>query len=301
MSAQNNLKKPAFTKTMLGYTPKEVDQYIDYVIERYAAVSRDVLELKRRVARLQLGLDPIDSAPKEPAAKPGLSDDAMDRLRAMIESEKRRHEEAMSALLSFVEAQSRGEVVPKKKSAAEPAVFEDSKSINDVGSIDAVDDPEDPESGFVPLPDDGDGEILSDKDSDWAEALGKLVDGAEKADDSKSADVGEVSIDGEIDGEKNADAETVTAPISGAYLENSTAKPANIVAAPAEASEEKPAERKKTPAELAEALDFYTDPVVRDGESFDPMSLAQSSAAMRRRPTLQDFMRPIDSEDRPKK
>lgn len=272
MSAQNNLKKPAFTKTMLGYTPKEVDQYIDYVIERYAAVSRDVLELKRRVARLQLGLDPIDSAPKEPAAKPGLSDDAMERLRAMIESEKRRHEEAMSALLGFVEAQSRGEAAPKKKSAAEPAVFEDSKSINDVGSIEAVEDPEDPESGFVPLPDDGDGEILSDKDSDWAEALGKLVDGAEIADDSgKSADDGEKNSD---DGKDYADA---------------------VV------SEENPSESKKTPAELAEALDFYSDPVVRDGESFDPMSLAQSSAAMRRRPTLQDFMRPIDSEDRPKK
>lgn len=296
MSAQNNLKKPAFTKTMLGYTPKEVDQYIDYVTERYAAVSRDVLELKRRVARLQLGLDPIDSAPKEPAAKQGLSDDAMDRLRVMIESEKRRHEEAMSALLCFVEAQSRREAAPRKAPEEESAMPED---------------PEDPENGFVLLPDDGDGAIISEEDTDWADTLGRLVDGAENIGDSeKFADGNAENFDDSAKsadaGEEYADAEAVfAAPISGAYLENSTVKSGEPAKNPAEisvpASASKTEERKKTPAELAEALDFYSDSTVPDGESFDPMSLAKNSSAMHRHPTLQDFMRPIDSEERPKK
>ena len=66
MSAQNNFKKPVFTKSVMGYTPREVDQYIEYMNEQYAAATRDIAELRRRLTRYQLGLDPVE---KQPAAE----------------------------------------------------------------------------------------------------------------------------------------------------------------------------------------------------------------------------------------
>ncbi len=46
--------------------------------------------------------------------------------------------------------------------------------------------------------------------------------------------------------------------------------------------------KEKTPAEMAAELDFYTDSVYRDGESFDPMTLAHNSATSRK-PKYDDF------------
>ena len=57
MSVQNILKKPAFTKAVMGYNVSEVDKYIDHVTERYNSVCAESAELKRRVLRLQLKLD----------------------------------------------------------------------------------------------------------------------------------------------------------------------------------------------------------------------------------------------------
>ncbi|MBR6807283.1 MAG: DivIVA domain-containing protein [Clostridia bacterium] len=51
---------------------------------------------------------------------------------------------------------------------------------------------------------------------------------------------------------------------------------------------EEPKKREKTPAEIAAELDFYTDSVYRDGESFDPMTLAHNSTS-RVKPKYEDF------------
>jgi hypothetical protein len=51
---------------------------------------------------------------------------------------------------------------------------------------------------------------------------------------------------------------------------------------------EKTEKKEKTPAEMAAELDFYTDSVFRDGESFDPMTLAHNSASSRK-PKYEDF------------
>ena len=51
------------------------------------------------------------------------------------------------------------------------------------------------------------------------------------------------------------------------------------------ASDEK---KEKTPAEIAAELDFYTDSVYRDGESFDPMTLAHNVTS-NRKPKYDDY------------
>lgn len=259
MSTQNNLKKPVFTKSMLGYTTKEVDQYIEYVNERYNALSRDVSELKRRVTRLQLGLESpnnSEEATTSASSDTGFTDAAIDRLRGMIEAERLRHEEALSALLGFIESHSHGEELPEK-------VTEDNLMT---------------ENEFVPLLDDADIDsmIISEDDAEWKEALESFIADAAESDDEQA--------------EAEAEAEVLT----------ETETEASEIA---EVNEEAKAisEKKKTPAELAAELDFYSDNVVRDGESYDPMTLAQSATMKRRRPTLEDFMNPIYDGDEPKK
>lgn len=278
MSAQNNLKKPAFTKIMLGYNPKEVDQYIEYITERYAAVSRDVSELRRRVSRLQFELDSIKEQSEPEVQSCGFTDAALDRLRYMIEAERSRHEEALNALVSFIDTHSHGEDVPAKA----PPMDEPEMITFDVENDD----------NFVPLDDEP---LISDADAEWQEVLESFISDAEDVEPAKVED----------ESAEYADAEAVfAAPISGAYLENTdtentdTAETTTEPAAEAAPPETAP-ERKKTPAELAAELDFYSDNVVRDGESYDPMTLAQSSTMKRRRPTLEDFMKPMpDNKDR---
>jgi len=271
MSTQNNLKKPVFTKSMLGYTTKEVDQYIEYVNERYNALSRDVSELKRRVTRLQLGLESpnnSEEATTSASTDTGFTDAAIDRLRGMIEAERLRHEEALSALLNFIESHSHGEELPEK-------VTEDNLMT---------------ENEFVPLLDDADIDsmIISEDDAEWKEALESFIADAAESDDEQA--------------EAEAEAEVLTeteAEVSEISEVSEVAETSEV----AEVNEEAKAisEKKKTPAELAAELDFYSDNVVRDGESYDPMTLAQSATMKRRRPTLEDFMNPIYDGDEPKK
>lgn len=246
MSVQNTLKKPEFTKTMLGYNPQEVDRYIEYLTERYAAVSRDVSELKRRLTRLQLGLDTPEAENNTPD-RGGFSDAAVDRLRHMIFAERNRHEEALDALLEFIESHKMGEGVKEAPS------FDDE---------------------FVPL-DDEDCDLapreeqviadfgLSEEDEEWTETLDEFIeDAGEDAEDEL-----EIELDIELDDEGETETETET---------------------------EAKAEEARTPAQLAAELDFYSDSVVRDGESYDPMTLAHSATMKRKRPTAEDFLNPIE-------
>ena len=280
MSVQNNLKKPEFTKTMLGYTPKEVDQYIDHILERYAAVSRDVTELKRRVTRLQLGLE-SSSYPSETqestasADAPvynGLSDSVMDKLRHMIESERRRHEEAMDALMSFLESHSRDEELPSPV-PAEP-VFEESPaeeaSADDV--LDAID--------------------FEESDAEWENILEGFIE--DVSSEEAITEEEDVDIDLIFDMPLSDKISEAAYDADEFYEEDTPAEEASEETVEEETTKE---ERKRTPAEIAAELDFYSDGTIHNGESYDPMTLAANSTMKRRRPTLEDFMRPFPEED----
>ena len=194
MSVQNNLKKPEFTKTMLGYNPKEVDQYIDHILERYAAVSRDVTDLKRRVTRLQLGMESEkcvveDRTADESAVYTGLSDSVMDKLRHMIESERRRHEEAMDALMSFLESHSRDEEL--QTPAEEIPLFADeAEEVEEIEEVEVVE--EEAEAEGVDI-----GITFEESDSEWEDALEKFIsDASEDAEpEVKEEDLAEEDTD----------------------------------------------------------------------------------------------------------
>lgn len=283
MSVQNNLKKPEFTKTMLGYTPKEVDQYIDHILERYAAVSRDVTELKRRVTRLQLGLESGNYPSETPeAAKTesapvynGLSDSVMDKLRHMIESERRRHEEAMDALMSFLEAHSRDEELPTPAEDFIPEMSETEIFPEDISFETPVEDTVE----------------LDESDAEWENILEAFISDvpaeetlAEKANEDDLDLIFDMPLTDEIPSLPDDDEDISHIDLSEEIFEE---KEAEIPA-----SEPSSEEKKKTPAEIAAELDFYSDGSVHNGESYDPMTLA-AKATMKRRPTLEDFMRPL--------
>lgn len=102
MSAQNNLKKPTFSKGVMGYTPAEVDRYIDHVNERYNTVSREAAELKRKVINLQLRLDEAEGRLAE-AEKQSVTDKIFDKssvsqLFDMLERENSRHAQFIDLL-----------------------------------------------------------------------------------------------------------------------------------------------------------------------------------------------------------
>jgi len=260
MSVQNNLKKPEFTKTMLGYNPHEVDRYIEYMTERYNAVSRDVSELKRRLTRLQLGLDKTEESENDEKVLHGFSDGAVDHLRHMISAERSRHAESLDALLEFIESHKLGEEVSGQA------------SLNDEYKPLANDD------GFAPVNGQAAEDFdLTDEDEEWTRTLSEFI--ADAAEESESDADGDAKAELSIDIEVDIPAETEAQP----------------------AAEDEPQTAKKTPAELARELDFYSDTVIRDGESYDPMTLAQSATMKRRRPTLEDFVNPIGDGDEVKR
>lgn len=287
MSVQNNLKKPEFTKTMLGYTPKEVDQYIDHILERYAAVSRDVTELKRRVTRLQLGLEPINvpsDAPEATSSEPapvysGLSDSVMDKLRHMIESERRRHEEAMDALMSFLESHSRDEAlpIPAEEMVAEapaPEAFAEEGDIQEPAN-DEIE--------------------LGEADAEWENILEGFIEDF-PSEETPSNEVEDDDIDlifdmplsDELPSVFDEEEEHEYVPVEE-HEDHEEYEEIPL-------HEDHTDEKKKSPAEIAAELDFYSDGTVHNGESFDPMTLAANATMKRRRPTLEDFMRPLPED-----
>lgn len=102
MSVLNNLKKPTFSKAVMGYTPAEVDRYIEHINERYSTVSREATELKRRIIALQLRLDEanaeLDAVKKEAYTKKVLDRDAISALFALLEREKTRHNDFLDVM-----------------------------------------------------------------------------------------------------------------------------------------------------------------------------------------------------------
>lgn len=123
---------------------------------------------------------------------------------------------------------------------------------------------------------------------DETEMLLKLLQGTFYTDEAEERtfdhDLGaEFAADGdeessEEDGDPLAAIDFFTEEEAKEYLEEAKTKD----------FESKEDAHEKTPAEIAAELDFYTDSVYRNGESFDPMTLAHN-ATSKRKPTLDDF------------
>ena len=102
MNAQNNLKKPNFSKGVMGYTPSEVDRYIDHINERYNTVSREAAELKRKIINLQLRLneaeDRLAEAEKKSTTKKCFDHEALSQIFDMLDRENSRHAQFLDLL-----------------------------------------------------------------------------------------------------------------------------------------------------------------------------------------------------------
>ncbi len=59
MLAPHELKNKSFTKTMRGYNPQEVDEYIDFLVENYTALYRENSELERKLKIVVTNLDEL--------------------------------------------------------------------------------------------------------------------------------------------------------------------------------------------------------------------------------------------------
>lgn len=59
MLAPHELKSKTFSKSLKGYTPAEVDEYIEFLIEKYTEVYRENNELERKLHVVVTNLDEI--------------------------------------------------------------------------------------------------------------------------------------------------------------------------------------------------------------------------------------------------
>ncbi len=59
MLAPHELKNKSFTKTMRGYNPQEVDEYIDFLVENYTSLYRENSELERKLKIVVTNLDEL--------------------------------------------------------------------------------------------------------------------------------------------------------------------------------------------------------------------------------------------------
>ncbi len=319
MSTQNS-KRPVFTKVMLGYAPREVDGYIDRMNERYAAAIKDISRLKRRLEQLREELD---------RARLSLEREDAEKLRILFDEEKRRHAAALDAMLGVladrtepaisVEAAPADEFVPLDDDDAEDEsrdvrtdeefALDSSFAVDDAYTLDAAQEFADTELGemrgklndaekftesgaeselFTPRAD----EATLDFDSDGGE-YGPFELDAEffGSDGGAREPFGEEASDADDDDEADAEAiDEEFSPEQGLVSDEVIVDPDTEAEA---ASDE-------TPAKLAESLDFHTDTVVRDGESYDPMTLAHRATGARR-PTYEDFMRPLGDGDAPRR
>jgi len=368
MSVQNNLKKPAFTKTVMGYNVSEVDKYIEHITERYNSVCAENSELKRRVLRLQLKLDEtsdklgdaetavVDPKPlnrsvlyevfdvldAELRRTEAFYEDLKSKLNAISEvkndeSDDSAWEGPLSAFISSIVTEENeddaedtedseeipyhdGENVPADdKSTADKApsqsIFADFESFvmceddeleapataNDAEIYDEPSDDLSADDEF-PANDEADEETVimnsdADDDEDRSDAsyeeetemLLKLLQGtfnvASEEERSFEHDLGAEFAGGEY----TEDAELDDDPLVSAGIGSEAAEEHEPDVDSGDASEDASEDeaREKTPAEIAAELDFYTDSVHRDGESFDPMMLAR--LATDRKPKYEDF------------
>lgn len=369
--AQN--KRPVFTKAMLGYTPREVDLYIDRMNERYLAALADNSKLRRRVESLQAELERARADVR--AAE--LSCD-VEHLLELIKDEASRHSEALGDIISALSAQSdavscasRGashelpctaaeideadgfvpleDDVPENAQATscQPASSdidsepgedvtldlevepygetEDAVEIAETGfdseksSIEPTDLSADAPVGgnlfdgddaFEPFAEEygphelDDASIFAAPDEIFIDADRVSVgfDSAEDFNNIKGSDTAlgeDVFIDADrLGGDASATVDDTTAAEAAENAESTENSEAMENAEDLETAEDDATADGVSAAQRTASLDFYTDTVVRDGESFDPMTLAHRRT-LTRRPTLEDFMRPLGDGEQP--
>ena len=321
MSVLNNLKKPTFSKAVMGYTPAEVDRYIEYINERYSTVSREATELKRRIIALQLRLDEttaeLEEIKKEITVKKVLDRDAVSALFALLEREKTRHDDFLDVmkdklsdmfadsvetdddgdgeweevLEDFIELPSRGEHSAGTSIAGGmPDGTDASPAIDDIDDVfyQAV---KNAVSGDTADGSDGVAEEAEEAAEDTAVKYPPYR--AVFTFDDVSADRPPVADNAEAVSCGCADtAEKDDMELSKIY-DGDAAEEIAPESAESTAEDEKEADT-RSPAEIAAELDFYQDGEHADGESFDPMTLAHRATAQRSRPSLEDFLRSRD-------
>ncbi len=355
--AQN--KRPVFTKAMLGYTPREVDLYIDRMNERYSAALADNSKLRRRVESLQAELA---RARADARAAEGSRD--AEHLLELIKNEASRHLETLGDIISAPSAQSavsdasRGashelpctaaeideadgfvpleDDVPEELTAASPvdaAQYASPDTTADAGGADEY-TPEDLGYAAQPADDahpDDRAAAVSDVSPDASDMAADITasteDDASVGDDlfyddalelfteeygphelddaSIFAAPDEIFIDTDRERDSAAgidsveDFNNIKSSADGLGGDNS-ARRVDATAAEDEENTEtaEDAAVEASAAQRTASLDFYTDTVVRDGESFDPMTLAHRRT-LTRRPTLEDFMRPLGDGEKP--
>lgn len=295
MSVQNTLKKPAFSRTIRGYSPEEVDRYIAYVNERYSAVCRESAELKRRLTRLMLGLDSVTSEKSEAKTPSQLTDDLLNSVTGELSEECRRHSDAIIRLLrSLSEDRAETHNCCSINKDANGVRWQASSESNSPSSA---------HSGITA--------------SDAGEKSGVTPNESEQLNNSTDS----VSIRSGFASQYNEASSTDSATPFAPESDNSTAKqgskdsphlpqmpPASVSeidgnvpeAADSEQTSQKTPEHGEkdhgasestdssetpelTPAQRAEALDFYPVGEDHNGENFDPMTLAAEATSHTRR------------------
>ena len=62
MLAPHELKNKTFAKTVRGYNPIDVDEYIDFIIGKYTEIYRENMELEKKLKSVAAKLDQIRDA-----------------------------------------------------------------------------------------------------------------------------------------------------------------------------------------------------------------------------------------------
>lgn len=318
MSTQSS-KRPVFTKVMLGYAPREVDGYIDRMNERYAAAIKDISRLKRRLEQLREELD---------RARLSLEREDAEKLRILFDEEKRRHAAALDAMLGVladrtepaisVETAPADEFVPLDDDDAEDEsrdvrtdeefALESSFAVDDAYTLDAAQEFAGTELGEM-RGESNDAEKFTESGAE-SELFAPHAGEATLDFDSDGGEYGPFELDAEFFGSDGGTREPFGEEASVADNEETDAEAIDeefsqvqgIVSDEVIVDPDTEAEAAidETPAKLAESLDFHTDTVVRDGESYDPMTLAHMATGARR-PTYEDFMRPLGDGDAPRR
>ncbi len=322
MSAHNSLKKPTFSKAMRGYSIEEVDSYVAYVNERYTSVCRESAELKRKLTRLLLGMDKpeVKEEEKKRVTLPSESDLAL--LRSRLDECLKQTSE-LEELLSCAAGAAReilSEEIASKVSAelteiespattAEETAAAEECTPADTSPCGTSDAEEAALQGDFTLEYDETEEPEEDYD-DLLDGLRELFDRARPAeseefceeahtDDTAHSDFTLFCEDFDGDYSSFAQAESETG--AEAPAQDSFSPATDEVEAEAEAAAEESESGDKAPtrrsAEEMQAMDFYIDEIHKDGESHDLMTLAVESTAKKRRPTLEDFMRPLYDDE----
>ncbi len=292
MSIQNNMIRPTFSKSVMGYTTGEVDKYVDHVSERYGSVCRENTELKRRVlsltARLNEAEEKISELEKISVTKKVLDKSALSKVFDSLNEEKKRYvcfidslmEKLNSITADFAEDlpdDSWQTLLDEFLEEVPVPTEEEEKEVYDELSSD---------EGYIE-------DLSAVSVSEDAEAEKAVPETSEVMSDSK--DETALGDTDEEDNSQNGHEKSITE-------DNDTTTPEEDNDSSEDTVQKKDETQnvhqvRKTPAELAAALDFYTDDTYVDGQSFDPMTIAAEFTAKKSKPSFEDLMRPMLNPD----